>query len=228
MKLIIFDLDQTLVEFLTVHDEAARQLFKNYFNVEARLTEIDYAGKSLHDSFRQLASLKNISEERFLNHKEELLKSYETAFTQNLPENASAHILPGVEKLLAGLSAMGHILMLYTGDSRGIVDSVFKTTGLGKYFKACFYGTEVNQRADMVVKAINGAKELTGSHFTGKDIVIVGDSIRDIEVGKKFNALIIAVATGIYSQDELGKAGASYIFPDLSDYDAVVGVINQG
>jgi hypothetical protein len=52
MKLIIFDLDQTLVDFITVHDEVTRRLFSEYFNINARLTEIDFAGKSLKDNFR--------------------------------------------------------------------------------------------------------------------------------------------------------------------------------
>ena len=51
MKLIIFDLDQTLVDFLSVHDEVTRRLFKTLFNVDVRLSEIDFAGKSLNDNF---------------------------------------------------------------------------------------------------------------------------------------------------------------------------------
>jgi len=34
MKLIIFDLNQTLVDFLSVHDEVTRRLFKMFFNKE--------------------------------------------------------------------------------------------------------------------------------------------------------------------------------------------------
>ena len=51
MKLIIFDLDQTLVDFIAIHDEAVYRLFKTLFTVEARLTEIDFAGRSLTETF---------------------------------------------------------------------------------------------------------------------------------------------------------------------------------
>jgi phosphoglycolate phosphatase-like HAD superfamily hydrolase len=115
--------------------------------------------------------------------------------------------------------------MLYTGDSRGIVEPVFAATGLGEYFTACFYGTEVKKRADMVTLAVDRAEELTGGKFAGKNIVIVGDSIRDIEVSKQFGALMIAVATGIYPEETLIGAGADYVFKNLSDYQAVIRAI---
>lgn len=38
MKLVIFDLDQTLVDFISIHDEVTQKLFRRYFSVDARLT----------------------------------------------------------------------------------------------------------------------------------------------------------------------------------------------
>jgi beta-phosphoglucomutase-like phosphatase (HAD superfamily) len=55
VKLIVFDLDQTLVDFISVHDEVTQKLFRDFFGVDARLTEIDFAGKSLTENFRELA-----------------------------------------------------------------------------------------------------------------------------------------------------------------------------
>jgi phosphoglycolate phosphatase-like HAD superfamily hydrolase len=227
MKLIIFDMDQTLIEFLDVHEKAARQLFKTFFNVDAGLTDIDYAGKSLNESFRQLAELKHISEDRFLSYKDKLLQGYEEAFARNIPADADRYILPGVEQLLSKLAETDNIVMLYTGDSRGIVESVFNATGLGRYFRACFFGTEVNKRADMVALALKRATELTGKEFDGKDIVIIGDSLRDIAVSKQFGALMISVATGVYTEKTLKESGADYVFKDLGDFQQVINVINS-
>jgi phosphoglycolate phosphatase-like HAD superfamily hydrolase len=226
MKLIIFDMDQTLVELIEVHDEAARQLFQSFFGVDARLTNIDYAGKSLFESFHELAKMNNIPEETFLSKKAQLLQRYEDAFVRNIPADARIYILPGVEKLLAELAKTGDIIMLYTGDSKAIVEAVFNATGLGKYFSDCFYGTEVSKRADMITLALKRAKAITGRDFKGKDIVIIGDSLRDVEVGKQFSAMMISVATGVYSEDDLSRAGADYVFKDLSDYKQVINTIN--
>jgi phosphoglycolate phosphatase-like HAD superfamily hydrolase len=227
MKLIIFDLDQTLVDFMSVHDEATQILFKEFFNIDARLTDIDFAGRSLNDSFRELARLKNIPEDIFQKKSQQLLESYETAFSKSLPKDAAKYILPGAKELLRELSKTDHIIVLYTGDSSGIVNSVFRATNLGKYFKFCLYGTEVKARADMVRLAIEKAGKLTGQEFRGRNIVIIGDSTRDIECGKLFHALTIAVATGFHSKVQLSAAGPDYLFADLKDCREVLRAIAQ-
>ncbi|MDP2931779.1 MAG: HAD hydrolase-like protein [Chloroflexota bacterium] len=54
---------------------------------------------------------------------------------------------------------------------------------------------------------------------------MIGDSVRDIECGRQFNALTIAVATGIYSADQLAKAHPDYLFKSLKDYKKVLRAI---
>lgn len=225
MKLIIFDLDQTLVDFLSVHDEVTRRSFKKFFNVDARLTEIDFTGKSLTENFGELARLKDIPEDVLQKKSNQLLESYETTFGESLPRDTAKHILPGARELLNELSKTDHIVALYTGDSSKIVNQVFRATGLGRYFKFCFYGTEVETRSDMVKLAINKAEKSTGREFRDKNIVIIGDSVRDIECGKLFSALTIAVATGFHSEEELLKAEPDYLFDNLKDYRRVLKAI---
>ena len=109
MKLIIFDMDQTLIEFIDVHNGAARQLFKKFFGVDAGLTDIDYAGMSLFESFRTLAKLKKVPEEQFASRAEEILKDYEQAFARNIPVDAGKYVLPGVKQLLSRLAETDNI-----------------------------------------------------------------------------------------------------------------------
>ncbi len=225
MKLVIFDLDQTLVDLTSVHNEAMQKIFREFFDVDARLTEVDFAGKSLTENFLELAKLKGIPESNLKENAGELLENYDRIFGQLLPPNASRHVLPGVMKLLEELSKTDNLIVLYTGDSPGVVARVFKATDLGRYFKFCFYGTEVKTRADMVRLAIAKAESLTGKKFKNKDIVIIGDSVRDIECGKQFNALTIAVATGFHSAEELSKLKPDYLFKDLRDYKKILGAI---
>lgn len=225
MKLIIFDMDQTLVDFLSTHNEATRKLFRHYFNVDAGLTEIDYSGRSLFDSFQTIAVFKQIPQSEFTEKKPLLMESYESYFGKSLPEDPEKYIMPGVRDLLEQLSKSNHVVVLYTGDSQGIVDHIMQATGLGRYFRLFFYGTEVAARSDMVKEAITQAGKLMGKEFRDKDIVIIGDSIRDVECGKLFNALTIAVATGTHTIQELLEEGADYVFPNLSSHHEVLNII---
>ncbi|MBI2856866.1 MAG: HAD family hydrolase [Chloroflexi bacterium] len=224
-KLVIFDLDQTLVDFIPIHDSVTLQLFRRFYGVDARLTEIDFAGRSLADNFLELGRLKGIPEDRLKKDMRRILAAYEETFARNLPQDASRHVLPGVAELLAGLSQAGHVLALYTGDSKGIVDAVMRVTGLGRFFRFAFYGTEVAERSDMVKLAMEKAREATGRSYEGKDVVVIGDSVRDVDAGKRFGALTIAVATGFHGQQDLARRAPDYLFPDLSDYRKIVEAI---
>jgi phosphoglycolate phosphatase-like HAD superfamily hydrolase len=77
----------------------------------------------------------------------------------------------------------------------------------------------------MVKLAINKAEKSTGREFRDKNIVIIGDSVRDIECGKLFSALTIAVATGFHSEEELLKVEPDYLFDNLKDYRKVLKAI---
>jgi len=225
MKLVIFDLDQTLVDLISVHDATVKELFKNHFGVDASLREIDFAGKSLTENMAELARLKGIVRSKFTEKSKSLLESYEKIFQAKIPPTALNHILPGVTSLLEELSKTGNFVVLYTGDSPGVTQRVLEVTCLGKYFKFSVYGTEANSRIDMARLAIKKADQLTGARFEGKDVVIIGDSIRDVECGKKLNALTIAVATGFHSEEELISRRPDYMFKDLKDYRKVLKTI---
>ena len=225
MKLVIFDLDQTLVDFISVHDEAVRELFQRFFGVEARLTEIDFAGRSLGDSFLELAGLKGVPPDKISRISGELLADYERIFGEKLPQDASNHVLPGVRRLLEELSKTDNFVVLYTGGSAGIVESVLKATGLGKYFRFCVYGTEAQTRVGMVRLAVEKAESITGKKLWGQDIVVIGDSLRDVQSGKQLNAMTIAVATGFHSEEKLLAGKPDYLFRNLKNYKKVLQAI---
>ena len=226
MKLIIFDLDQTLVDFLDIHNLTTKALFKEYFGLEANLTEIDFAGRSLLDNLAALAKLKGVPETLFNQKSQTILQSYETIFAEMLPEDGSKHILPGVQRLLDALSEGDYMLALYTGDSPGIVKSVLALTKLDNYFKLVVTSNEAENRVGMARLAVERAMKLSGSTFRNSDVVIIGDSIHDIDCGKQLNALTIAVATGYHSKSRLLQSKPDFLFQDLRDCQRVLKAID--
>jgi phosphoglycolate phosphatase len=225
MKLVIFDLDQTLVDLISVHDAAVQELFRSCFGVDASLHEIDFAGKSLTENFLELARLKGITETEVAKKSKTLLHNYEKIFEAKVPSNASTYILPGVIPLLEELSKTSNLVVLYTGDSPGVTQRILQVTGLNKYFKFSVYGTEAKSRVELAKVAITKAEKLTSHRFRGKDVVIIGDSVRDVECGRQLNALTIAVATGFHSTKELLSRNPDYLFRNLEEYLKVLQII---
>jgi phosphoglycolate phosphatase len=215
MKLIIFDLDQTLVDLGQLHNEVTHRLLKEFFGVEAWLTEVEHSGRSQRDGLRHLATLKGVPQAVFEDGIDALLAEFGTEFATNMPPDISNHVLPGAAELLDTLSRTEHRVALYTGDAPGVVEAVLQATGLGHYFASRFSGTQFDSREDMVRAVIRDAETATGQGFQNKNVVIIGDALRDITCGRAVNAFTIGVATGYYSTLELAKAGADLVVGSL-------------
>jgi phosphoglycolate phosphatase len=227
VKLIISDLDHTLVDVFWLHDQTTQKIFRKYFGKDAWLHEIDHAGRSQPDGLHTLAIAKGIPEEVFQSKAPEMIKEFYNQFVADLPIESSKFILPGVGELLERLTRTGNILVLYTGDSPIVGQGILKATGLDRYFSYRFFGTEFERRSDMIRAAIKKVKETTGREFYGTDIVVIGDSIRDVECGKEFNAITIAVATGQHTPDQLIELKPDLLVKSLAEIKAIIEVIGQ-
>jgi phosphoglycolate phosphatase-like HAD superfamily hydrolase len=62
----------------------------------------------------------------------------------------------------------------------------------------------------------------TSVRFSGKDIVIIGDTPRDVECGRPLGVRTVAVATGPYTLDQLRETGPDFLFVDFTDTEKVV------
>ena len=65
--------------------------------------------------------------------------------------------------------------------------------------------------------AVERALAHTGRRFTGKSIVIVGDSVHDVACGRALGVRSVAVATGITSVERLGAESPDALLPDFAD-----------
>jgi phosphoglycolate phosphatase-like HAD superfamily hydrolase len=225
LKLVVFDLDQTLVDAVAIHDRAATAVFRHFFGVDGGLLKVEYAGRSLIENFISVARYNGIPEERVLEKAPAMLDHYDRDFMANFPDDCPECILPGAVELLGALKDSGNILALYTGDSRLVAETMLEKTGLGRFFEYRFYGTEVKRRPDMISLAVEEVRKATGKKFNGRDIVVVGDSVKDIEAGKEHRAKTVAVATGAYSETELNRQRPDYVFKSMKDWRRVLEAI---
>lgn len=215
-KLILFDVDQTLVDALEHHEFAFRKAFKEVFNVDAELTEINFYGKTVPNIIRELAGLKGISSDAIESKLVKSIERVEHFFSESI-KKGEIKVLPGVRKLLEELKESGHFLGIVTGNPEGITQSILAKCKIRDYFDIFVYGSEGKDRKELVAIAVSRAERKFGMKFLGKNVAIVGDSIHDIESGKPFGALTIAVNTGHHSKEELMKQSPDYLFRDLTD-----------
>lgn len=221
MKLVIFDLDQTLVDVLGVHDAAVQELFRREFGIKASLMEIDFAGRSIQQNLLALAYKKSVPDATIA-RTGIITDIYDNIFIEKLPDNAVYAVLPGVFPLLKTLEKKGHLTGLYTGDSDKIANAVLHATGLDHFLKLRVGSDEANTRADQLKLVVSKAENIVNRTFRKASVVVIGDSVRDIDSGREIGAVTIAVTTGPHTEKELGQHRPDYLFPSLNDYQLVI------
>ena len=207
MKLVIFDLDQTLVNLFAVHDKAFHATMDELFGIKACYKELDYTGKRVADLIREYALKEGVTPQVIAMNIDEALRVYDLFFEAGL-RNAKKHVLPGAKKLLDALSK-SHKLALVTGGLRAIAERVLDESGLAKYFPVVVTSDDAPTRKEMVRLAIKKSGKPS-------EVWVVGDSTRDIEAGKANAAKTIGVTTGEHSRKTLATKKPTHIFKDLT------------
>lgn len=211
-KLVIFDLDQTLIDVVSFNSKAFELTFQKLFGIKSTFTKVNYPGKTINDLVNEVAELECIKQ---LNGKQILkfIKLYEQNVKILLPKHLDKYILPGVKDLLKKLSE-DYLLAIITGSPRHVVNKILKSTKLKKYFKIILTGENARNKKKLSKLAHKKANNIAKKHLKP---IIIGDSTEDINAGKVINALTIGVTTGIHSRERLLNNKANYVFNSLKN-----------
>ena len=116
-------------------------------------------------------------------------------------------VLPGVVGVLRHLLAKGATLGVATGNLAGIGKAKLEVAGLLGYFRFGGYSDACEYRRDVFRGALAQARAIAGE---GAAACVVGDTPEDVRSARANGLDVIAVATGIYSAEQLRTEG-----PDL-------------
>jgi len=226
-KLILFDIDGTLLVIDTLADLAFRAMTKEVYGVECSFKEISYAGMTDPRILEEVLKLRGIDDETIATCFDEAIDKYCSYFDYFARGN-SYHVIihPGVIQLLTALEQMPEMqIAILTGNLEYAGWKKLEIAGLKHYFPFGAFGSDSKVRSELVGVALKRAEEKSGIICKNKSIVIIGDSPHDVECGKSYGATSIAVATGHSSAEELKSYAPDYVFRDLGDYKQVLEVI---
>jgi phosphoglycolate phosphatase len=134
-------------------------------------------------------------------------------------------ILPGVREILARLQQLGVTQSLLTGNLEPIARLKLVCAGLDSYvnFELGAYGSDHHDRTCLVPVTRQRLRQQL--QLDEADIVVVGDTPRDIACARAGGARAIAVATGFYKREQLEAHQPDGVLDDLSDTHAVVAAL---
>jgi phosphoglycolate phosphatase len=219
-RLLLFDIDGTLVHSGGAGIHALKTAFKERFGIDDDLHDIEIAGMT--DSGIVVSILNKHKIPATNENMSAFLDSYVHFLSLELPRR-KGKLLPGVFELLQRLKSRPRlVLALLTGNvSRG-AQLKLEHYGVWHFFEFGAFADDHHDRNRLGPFARARAKEKHGREFSASDIDVIGDTPRDIECGKALGARTIAVATGTWSRDELAKHEPDLLIDDLSDVESVI------
>ncbi|MBW2974044.1 HAD-IA family hydrolase [Candidatus Woesearchaeota archaeon] len=219
-KLVIFDMDETLVDFFPIHDRAFHKVTRKVFECPGCYHKVDHAGRLIPNSIRDMCKICKVPVSFVEKSMKKAMKLYIKEFIAAVPANSRKYVNPGVIKLLNALKGKVK-LALVTRDEPEITRKIMKTTGLGKYFRIKVSGDGGKTRTDCIKKAIKKAKHKG-------EVVVIGDSVHDIDAGKAVKAKTIGMTTGPTKKERLLKHKPDYIFRNFKNTKKILEAIGNG
>ena len=225
-KAILFDIDGTLLAATHIGRPFVIQTLIDICAKAPSLENYDMSGKTDWSIFMDLMQLCGLSFEEAQAHLKLAFKKFAQYLTESKP-TLNGRALPGVHDLLVTLSNNNDVLLgLLTGNIHEIVIPKLESAGIDPaMFSFGVYGNEHPQRDELAKKAFNKVVERLGEDIKTDDVLVIGDTHRDITCARSAGMHVLAVATGFMTYDELGVFKPDYLLNDLKDTKSVLNII---
>jgi phosphoglycolate phosphatase-like HAD superfamily hydrolase len=226
MKLILFDIDGTLVWPDGAGRAAMSRGLAEVFGVTGPADSLPMAGKTDWQIVSELLTVTGLSQSDIEAKLPQSFQAVARHMAQTTRERR-VRACPGIPPILARLSSNPDALLgLLTGNLAASAPIKLRAANIDPaFFCVGAYGSDGIERSELPAVAVARAQALTSHTFLGKEVVIIGDTPADVRCGQHLGVTAIGVATGHYTQESLTAAGADYVFPDLLDTEEVIHAI---
>lgn len=219
MKLLLFDLDGTLVRAGGCGRRALNRAIYDVYGVRSDCGAMNLAGKTDLRNFAD--ALANAGVRRPGRRGVERVHQ---AYLRCLPRYVGAAVrggkyrtTPGIRGLLKRLSSEeGVILALGTGNMERGARIKLEHSGLNPYFEFGGFGSDAYTRPALLRVAYRRARRrLNGEPLSPRDVYVIGDTPLDVAAGKKAGFKTVAVGTGFSDWDELARSRPDHLAKDF-------------
>jgi phosphoglycolate phosphatase-like HAD superfamily hydrolase len=213
-RILLFDIDGTLVATGGAGAVAWRQAFEELHGIPADIGEFTDAGMTDPDvgarTFEAVIGRPPTAHELAL-----VVQRRLEHLPEAIAESKGYRVLPGVPERLRQLSRAGHLLGLITGNGDGAAHIKLARGDLNRWFTFGAYASAGVDRPGIVRRAIERGEAMLGQDVPNSEIFVIGDTPLDISAAHAEGCTAIAVATGHYDEAALAEAGADHVLETL-------------
>jgi phosphoglycolate phosphatase-like HAD superfamily hydrolase len=220
-KLVLFDVDGTLVDTAGAGRRAMERAFHGVFGVDGfeRAARVAFAGRTDPVILESTAEAIGIEPHEFRRRRVELEACFvrEIEAEMRRPDDRR-RVLPGVPGLLEALEAMDGVhLGLVTGNLEPGARAKLEPFRLNRYFPTGGFASDDPDRRKIAEIAGRKLSELAGIAFEAAHVTVVGDTHHDVDCARANGFRAVALDSGWVSRETLERARPDVLLDDLSD-----------
>jgi len=226
VRVILWDVDGTLVHTAGVGAEAFNTAIETLFGVPAAGHGVSLAGKTDPQIAREILTVLELHDADA--HLPGLLAETERLVAAGRDRiRARGRILPGVPALLEGLTRPGTVQTVLTGNTAANAAVKLDAFDLPRWLdlEVGAYGSDSPDRNALVDVALARIERRYGP-VDRRRVWVIGDTPLDAACARAGGVRCLLVATGFASRADLDTSGADQVVDDLTDTEAVLSLLS--
>ena len=223
MKVILFDIDGTLLISRGIGREAKRRAMLERFGATGNLDSHVFGGKTDWGILADLLAPQGYASADIGRD----MPAYEAVMARHMREISGgyrADPCPHAMELVQALRGRDDTLIgLVTGNTSMTAAIKLELAGYTPdWFVIGAFGNESPHRADLTRLARQRAEAHVGRDLNGAELIVIGDTPADIQAARAIDAVAVAVCTGYAERDSLIGSEPDFLLADLSAFMELV------
>jgi phosphoglycolate phosphatase-like HAD superfamily hydrolase len=219
VRLILFDIDGTLVHTGGAGTKAFALTFAHVFGLKHGSEKMKFAGRTDVSLVREFFKIHGVPESR--ENFASFFESYPFLLSHVLAHSTGAECM-GVTRFVNDLLNLPQppMIGLLTGNIQLGAEIKLRHFNLWEQFAFGGFADDHEERNHIAVAALARGRRVLDPHLQPQEVVVIGDTPFDVKCGKFIGAKTLAVATGGAKFDELKKCEADWVVEDLTKISA--------
>ena len=214
VRLVLFDIDGTLIRTGGAGVKAFARTFASEFNATDGFERLKFAGRTDPGLVREFFGYHQIAPtpQNF----QRFFERY-VFWLDHILRDSKTQMCPGVREFIRDLQALPQapLLGLLTGNIRLGAEIKLRHFNLWNVFQTGAFGDDHEDRDQIAAVAHQRGSRVLGTNLRGDQVLVVGDTPHDIRCGRAIGAKVLAVATGGARLEELKTHRPDWALPDL-------------
>ncbi len=204
----LFDIDGTLLNTQDlVHYNAFHDALTQVYESTGRIDDVPVHGNTDVGILRAVTARTGVPQSIFQAKLAEALEHMRGSVVRGA-KDLRPQLCPSVLEFLSRLQRSGKVLGIVSGNLEPIGWLKLEAAGIRQFFSFGSFSGAREHRVEIFREGIARARELLGESARA---CVVGDTPADIVAAQQLGVPVVAIATGIYPQNELAN-----LHPDLS------------